>query len=86
MVAIEDSGRQNDDSVYSNSYLGHAIVNNLLNLQSRKLPNSEGILHFVFIGDDAFGFKDVMMKPYPFLISSLERMEYLIIEHQEQGE
>ena len=29
--------------------MGHAIDNNLLNLQSRKLPSSERILHFVFL-------------------------------------
>ena len=30
-----------------------------------KLPNSERVLPYVFIGDDAFGLKPHMMKPYP---------------------
>ena len=30
-----------------------------------KLPNSDRVLPFVFIGDNAFGLKTNMMKPYP---------------------
>ncbi|XP_071941061.1 uncharacterized protein [Antedon mediterranea] len=66
LVDIGDSGRQSDGSVYGCSYLGHAIENNLLNIPAREmLPNSDKTLPCVFVGDDAFGLKKHMMKPYP---------------------
>lgn len=67
MVDIGDSGRQSDGSVYSNSQLGFAIENNLLNIpKPEMLRNSDKILPFVFVADDdAFGLKMHMMKPYP---------------------
>ena len=36
------------------------------------LPNSETCLPFVFVGDDAFGLKENMMKPYPSQNRTLE--------------
>ena len=63
---VGDTGRQSDGSVYNNSYLGHAIDNNLLSIPSlSKIKNSEKILPYVFIADDAFSLKTNMMKPYP---------------------
>ena len=67
LVDIGDTGRQSDCSVYANSHLGYAIENDLLNIpQSSKLPQSEMILSYVFIGDDAFCLNNHLMKPYPF--------------------
>ncbi|CAB4045692.1 Hypothetical predicted protein [Paramuricea clavata] len=58
LVDIGDIGRQSDSSVYGCSHLGYAIENNLLNISSEsKLTNSEKVLPYVFIGDDAFGLK-----------------------------
>ena len=72
LVDIEDTNRQSDGSVYKNSHLGYAIENGLLNIpQPSKLPQSERILPYVFIGDDAFGLKNHLMKPYPFQHLSL---------------
>ncbi|CAB4030052.1 Hypothetical predicted protein [Paramuricea clavata] len=66
LVDIGDIGRQSDGSVYGCSHLGYAIENNLLNIPSEsKLTNSEKVLPYVFIGDDAFGLKIHMMKPFP---------------------
>ena len=66
LVDIGDSGRQSDGSVYQNSNLGYAIENNLLNIpQASKLPNSKSVMPYLFVGDDAFGVKPHMMKPYP---------------------
>ena len=66
LVDIEDHRRQSDGSVYHNSNLGYAIENTLLNIpQSSKLPHSECVMPYVFVGDDAFGLKPHMMKPYP---------------------
>ena len=72
LVDIGDTGRQSDDSVYANSHLGYAIENGLLNIpQPYKLSQTERILPYVFTGDDAFGLKSHLMKPYPFQHSSL---------------
>ena len=66
LVDIGDSGSQSDGSVFANSFLGHAIENDLLNIPKLSpLPNSKTCLPFVFVGDDAFGLKKNMMKPYP---------------------
>lgn len=67
MVDIGDSGRQSDGSVYANSNLGYAIENKLLNTPPDcQISNSNKVLPYVFVGDDAFGLKRHMMKPYPF--------------------
>lgn len=73
LVDIGDSGRQSDGSVYANSHLGHAIECNKLNIpKPAQLPNSDKVLPYVFVGDDAFGLKMHMMKPFPFQNLSLE--------------
>ncbi|XP_046860890.1 uncharacterized protein LOC124454126 [Xenia sp. Carnegie-2017] len=67
MVDIGDSGRQSDGSVYANSNLGYAIENKLLNTPPDcQISSSNKVLPYVFVGDDAFGLKRHMMKPYPF--------------------
>ena len=67
MVDIGDSGRQSDGSVYSNSSLGYAIEQATLDIPDpeRVSDNSDKVLPFVFVADDAFGLKKHMMKPYP---------------------
>ena len=73
LVDIGDSGSQSDGSVFANSFLGHAIENDTLNIPKLSpLPNSETCLPFVFVGDDAFGLKENMMKPYPSQNRTLE--------------
>ena len=67
LVDIGDTGRQSDGSVYTNSHLGYPIENDLLNIpQPSNFTQSEMILSYVFIGDDAFGLNNHLMKPYPF--------------------
>ncbi|XP_065665346.1 uncharacterized protein LOC136086784 [Hydra vulgaris] len=66
MVDIGDSGRQSDGSVFNNCSLGYAIENNKLNIPDpEKIGNSDKILPYVLVADDAFGLKSHMMKPYP---------------------
>ena len=67
LVDIGDTGRQADGSVYSNSYLGRAIENGLLNFPSAEsLHNHPGKkFPYAFLADDAFGLKPNLMKPYP---------------------
>ena len=75
MVDIGDSGRQSDGSMYHNGNIGYSIENNKLNLpKDRKLKNSEHVLPFVFIGDDAFSLKRHMMKPYPSTNMGIEKL------------
>ena len=71
LVGIGDSGSQSDGTVFANSFLGQAIENqNIPKLAP--LPNSESCLPFVFVGEDAFGLKENMMKPYPSQNRTLE--------------
>ena len=66
-IGVGDSGRQSDESVYANSNLGYAIENYLLNTPPDcRISNSNRVLPYVFVGDDAFGLKRHMMKPNPF--------------------
>nr|XP_047141117.1 uncharacterized protein LOC124816125 [Hydra vulgaris] len=66
MVDIGDSGRQSDGSVFNNCSLGYAIENNKLNIPDPEyIGNSEKVLPYVLVADDAFGLKRHMMKPYP---------------------
>ena len=66
-IAFGDSGSQSDGSVFTNSFLGHAIENDIFNIpRLSPFSNSETCLPFVFVSDDAFGLKEDMMKPYPF--------------------
>ena len=66
LVDIGDCGRQSDGSVYSCSHLGYAIENNKLNIPGPdELTNSQKVLPYVFVADDAFGLKKHMMKPFP---------------------
>ena len=62
LADIGDTLWQSDGSVYANSHLGYGLLNIP---QPSKIPQSERILPYVFIGDDAFGSKNHLMKPYP---------------------
>ena len=74
LVDIGDIGRQSDGSVYSSSHLGFAIENDQLNIPSQaKLPNSEKVLPYMFVADDAFGLKRHLMKPFPSQNLSLDK-------------
>ena len=66
IVDIGEGGRQSDVSVYTNSNLGHATETEQPKLPGgKKFKNSQRILLHAFVGDDAFGIKPPMMKPYP---------------------
>ena len=74
LVDIGDSGRQSDGSVYHNSHLGFAIENKKLNIPNDcPIRHTNRVLPYVFVGDDAFGLKRHMMKPYPFTNLSTDK-------------
>ena len=58
LVDIGDSRSRSDGSVFANSFLGLATENDML--------------PFVFVGDDAFGLKENMVKPFPSQNRTLE--------------
>ena len=67
LVDIGDSSRQTDGSVYHYSHLGFAIEDKKLNIpKDSQIRHTNRVLPYVFVGDDAFGLKRHMMKPYPF--------------------
>ena len=67
LADIGDTGRQADGSVYTNSYLGRAIQNGLLNFPQPEALQScpSKTFPYAFLADDAFGLKPNLMKPYP---------------------
>ena len=74
LVDIGDSGRQSDGSVYNNSYLGLAIENKRSGIpKESQLRKNNKILPYVSVGDDAFGLKRHLMKPYPFTKLSIDK-------------
>ena len=67
MADIGDSGRQSDGSVYANSHLRFGIENSKISiLKDYQISNFKQTLPHAFVGDDDFGLKRHMMKPYPF--------------------
>ena len=75
MVVIRDTGRQSDGSVYNNGNVGYAIENNLLGIpKDSRLKNSNRILTYVFVADDAFGLKRHIIKPYSSTNLGIEKL------------
>ena len=67
LVDIGDAGRQSDGGVYSNSTIGYAIDQNLLDLPKAEpitAYDKEKLYPYTFIADDAFTLKTYMIKPY----------------------
>lgn len=66
MVDVGVNGRVSDGGVISYTKFGQALAGNTLGIpKPAQLPNSQKILPFVFLGDDAFGLTENVMKPYP---------------------
>lgn len=74
MVDIGVNGRISDGGVISYTRFGQALANNTLKIpEPTQLPNSQKILPFVFLGDDAFGLTVNLMKPYPQAALNVDR-------------
>ena len=65
LVSIGDSGRQSDGGVFAVSHIGYAMGNNLLKIPKPRCPNgSNKPLPYVLVGDEAFPFREYLVKPY----------------------
>ena len=65
-VDVGAAGWSGGAGIYGNSTLKHSLDTNRLNLpDSGTLKGTSSSWKFHFIGDDAFGLSEQMMKPYP---------------------
>ena len=75
MTDICEAGRQSDGGVFSNSNLGYAIVNDLLDFpEPENLNDSDFKLPFVFVANDAFPVRTNLVKPYSAFHLDLEKI------------
>ena len=68
MVDIGSYGSDNDSAIFNNTAFYQMMETNELNLPpDESLPGTDGRIHipYYFIGDDAFGLKTYLMKPFP---------------------
>lgn len=65
MVDVGINGRISDGGVLAHTAFGKALSDKSLQIpKPASLPNSERIVPFVFVGDDAFALTENFMKPY----------------------
>ena len=79
LADVGDNGRQSDGGVYTNSKIGYAIDNNLLQIPPPGIIANSGKTKkypYVFVVDDAFSLKTYMIKPYPGNIRELSEQIY----------
>ena len=79
LADVGDNGRQSDGGVYTNSKIGYAIDNNLLQIPPPGIIANSGKTKeypYVFVADDAFSLKTYMIKPYPGNITKISEQIY----------
>ena len=75
LIDIAEADRQSDGGVFSNSNLGYAIVNDLLDFpEPENVNDSDFKLPFVFVADDAFPMRTNLVKPYSAFHLDLEKL------------
>ena len=75
LIDIAEAGRQSDGGVFSNSNLGYAIVNDLLDFpEPENVNDSDFKLPFVFVADDTFPMRTNLVKPYSAFHLDLEKL------------
>lgn len=66
VVDVGGYGKSSDGGIFSKSNLGKALEKNNLHVPGpRPLPNSDDIVPFVILGDEAFPLKENLLRPYP---------------------
>mgnify|MGYP001953942622 CR=1 FL=1 len=65
-IDVGDYGRHNDSSIFKHSSFGTAVLQKKLPLPAPEpLQNTEDIVPYVFIGDEAYPLLKHFMRPYP---------------------
>lgn len=66
-VSVGTQGRVSDAGLFAHSDLKKALDRGLLNVPPpEKLPNSDVVLPYMFVGDEAYPLRTDLMKPFPF--------------------
>ena len=66
MIDVGAQGRQSDSGVFNNSNIGQNFNNGTWDLPDAKKLCPEGpVLPYYLIGDEAFGLKPFLQRPYP---------------------
>lgn len=64
-VDVGAYGKECDSSVFKESTFFHALNSGSLHIPGRKsLPQTENLLPYVLVGDEAFGLSDKLLRPY----------------------
>ncbi|VVC25097.1 Harbinger transposase-derived nuclease domain [Cinara cedri] len=65
-VNVGCQGRISDGCMFKNTDLWKSLVNKSLNLpQPINLPSKDIPIPYIIVADDAFGFSENILKPYP---------------------
>lgn len=66
-IDVGSYGRESDSNIFKNSMFGKHLHNRQLNIPAAQpLPNTNNPdLPFVFVGDEAFGLSENLLRPYP---------------------
>lgn len=65
-VDVGGYGRNSDGGLFTISNLGKALEKNKLNVpKDNALPNTQTIMPYVIVGDEAFPLKKYLLRPYP---------------------
>jgi len=65
-VDIGGYGKNSDGGLFANSKLGKALEKNKLNVpKDNALPNTQNVMLYVIVGDEAFPLKKYFLRPYP---------------------
>lgn len=76
-VDVGGQGRISDVGIWDRCSLKRGLDNNLLSVpKPRKIPNSNKVLPFMLVGDDAFPLKAHLVKPYPLRHMEDEKIYY----------
>lgn len=63
-IDVGSYGKEGDSGIFEKSALGKSFYSDTLLPHPQRLPNSEIVLPYVLVGDDAFKLHPNMMKPY----------------------
>ena len=63
---VKANGRRSNERIWRNSSIAKLLGDDKLGVpKPQKIPGSDRVAPFVLLGDDAFGLKKYLMKPFP---------------------